>query len=119
MNDSSHLAGAVAEKSKHTPGPWKVHPREGMARSYYGTHVAASHYSTPGVSSGRDSVCDCTGEHQDANARLIAAAPELLEALRTLVSRDFAYYGGFVMDCNITMEEVQRARAAIAKAEGE
>ena len=46
----------------------------------------------------------------NANARLIAAAPELLEALECMLSCEDAHH---VIDAN------KRARAAIAKAKGE
>ena len=49
--------------SKHTPGPWSVHP---MART-------AVHQPELG----------CWIPQSEADARLIAAAPELLEALKS------------------------------------
>ena len=58
------------------------------------------------------------GPHQQdlkANARLIAAAPDLLEALRVFAETDLTSPGvrdTFAFD-------VLRARAAVAKAEGE
>lgn len=52
-------------------------------------------------------------ERWDADARLIAAAPELLEAFEKLVSLIDAGEGTW------TLEEQQKARAAIAKAKGE
>lgn len=57
-------------------------------------------------------------EISDADKCLIAAAPELLQALRALVARNFTYWGGFVCDSNISEDEVAFARAAIAKATG-
>lgn len=64
---------------KHSPGPWKVHPRGRSAPGYdvsdriiSDTWTGRSIY-TNGVS--------------DADAALIAAAPELLEALDALVSQ--------------------------------
>ena len=47
-------------------------------------------------------ICESVNE---ANARLIAAAPDLLEALKTIVSHCDKY-------------SLEKARAAIAKAEG-
>lgn len=53
------------------------------------------------------------GEQQTlANARLIAAAPELLEALKTLIDMDVAYQRGDKVE-----QAVEAAKAAIAKAE--
>lgn len=54
----------------HTPGPWHVGP----------------HY-TCDVESREGRVCECRpfgSDRADANARLIAAAPDLLEALKSL-----------------------------------
>jgi len=50
---------------------------------------------------------------RDANARLIAAAPDLLEALKSLIDMDVAYQRGPKV-----AEAVENADAAIAKATG-
>jgi hypothetical protein len=60
-----------------------------------------------------------TRDQQQANARLIAAAPELLAVLEHLVNRDFAYLDGRVAGGQIRAQDIQAARAAIAKAKGE
>jgi len=58
--------------SKHTPGPWAY-------ENYGGTvHVFLDNKE------GTPSICKLVGNDKDANARLIAAAPELLEALEEL-----------------------------------
>ena len=66
--------------SAHTPGPWKVvrHPRI--------AHVD-SETSVGSGANGMASVAWLTGGRvgQEANARLIAAAPDLLAALEALV----------------------------------
>lgn len=56
--------------AKHTSGPWKVRPVYSK-----GEPMPATIYA------GRESIADMTGTspHDDANARLIAAAPDLLE----------------------------------------
>lgn len=62
--------------SKHSPGPWKWEPDEyskgaGHIVDCNGAHVVFAHR------------CDQpTGLAYEADARLIAAAPELLEALK-------------------------------------
>lgn len=43
----------------------------------------------------------------------------VLEALRAIVNRDLTYFGGYVTDGAISMEDIQRAREAIAKLTGE
>lgn len=67
------------EKTQHTPGPWEVIERrdahqwpEGYVIKGWGANVLACVYDT-----GNDYV-SATGQ---ANAQLIAAAPDLLEAL--------------------------------------
>lgn len=84
--------------SKHTKGPWEYSEEDGepvvMAGDYY---VATAHIGVPGGNSGIDAAKD--------NARLIAAAPDLLEALKFI--RSVARFAHF-----------PEADAAIAKAEG-
>lgn len=68
--------------SKHTPGPWK---REGL--TVYAL-MSAGWLKGKELFKNRfwaNLVCDasCSKEEAEANARLIAAAPELLEALTT------------------------------------
>ena len=78
--------------NKHTPGPWFVDAHTNVLAE--GCLVAF-----PSVAAGL--------EKQEANARLIAAAPELLGALQKAVARQ-----GFSND------ELRDARAAITKAKG-
>lgn len=63
--------------TKHTPGPWKIYQSQAtMPRvivSADGSSVADANAGFP-----------CAEDEQDANARLIAAAPDLLDALRIL-----------------------------------
>ena len=83
--------------SKHTPGPWRV--------------VEDRVPSSLEVYAGKTAIAECWRradvETEIANARLIAAVPDLLKAL------EFVIRG--VPD---TWECVQQARAAIAKATG-
>ena len=98
--------------SKHTPGPWQTDQAE---------HDAP--YQDIRIHAGKGSICsvwiddaplhDYNAE-QRANARLIAAAPELLEALRTAVD----HLEG-MPDQEDVAACVVKARAAIAKATGE
>lgn len=87
--------------TKHTPGPWK-HERVGKTGNVY---VRCSDGFQPNDLFRSD-------EERLANARLIAAAPDLLEAAKHLSCCDFPDEVDFRCDgCNA-------ARAAIAKAEG-
>jgi len=88
--------------SKHTPGPWEIAPPHQTAG--WGLCVR---------SSGRI-LARMVGRDQDqkkADVRLMAAAPDLLEALKTLPQSLAATDD----DLNRWLE---RANAAIAKAEG-
>ena len=80
--------------SKHTAGPWRV--ANGVQ-----------------IRSQRDQIAKVwmmrSGEG-NANARLIAASPDLLEALQAFVK--------YAEDCNDDSHELDKARAAIAKARG-
>ena len=99
--------------SKHTAGPWRLSTRK---PDLDGVNVCfeidadnriniASGQSQEHI--GPDSICE---DECVANARIIAAAPELLEALRGFV----AEFGDKAMNAN-----VRAARSAIAKATGE
>lgn len=55
----------------------------------------------------------------EANARLIAAAPELLQALKRVIAmHDDQMFVSGVDDCGIIQTNLKSARAAIASAEG-
>lgn len=119
--------------SKHTPGPWNIEFRP-------------EHWERRWEISESDGACICVGDdwetpfrsEGDANARLISAAPDLLEACQTFAEwlrrEDEGLPAGIVRDtpegeqqwriwwgenlriCNLAQE---RAHAAIAKAMGE
>lgn len=111
-------------ESKHTPAPWLIgdlafthfQGPEGLSegRLAASIHHGAVSASVPliRVGAGRDDDAD----EVMANARLIAAAPELLEALRA--AEDFmAGFEGDELQEGID-ERLTTVRAAIAKAEG-
>lgn len=99
-----------------TPGPWRVVKRSGMARAHYGDCVTADFYSKPGVSDGRDSVCDCRGDHGHANACLIAAAPALYAACKALVGFSTEKFSSSDEMVARIMGVVEQARAALTLA---
>ncbi|WP_162405132.1 hypothetical protein [Pseudoxanthomonas jiangsuensis] len=82
---------------KHTPGPWFASGR------YIGTFNHKSAIGECRSASG----CWSDDEPASANARLIAAAPELLEALI-----------GVLRVADRATDEFDAARSAIAKATG-
>jgi hypothetical protein len=91
----------------HTPGPWEQDPTGDLAWWFIGT---ADKVVCECVES--DELTDLAPSESKANARLIAAAPDLLAALRDLLS-DAASSG----DPAIAEAIVANAYAAIAKAE--
>lgn len=102
---------------KHTPGPWRVvTDSRGFPQ-----HVVAETYET--TCSFLTSVKRyCGYEAIDANARLIAAAPELLDELKAVEAHLHAFveaieYGGG--SASKSADRLASVRAAIAKATGE
>ena len=61
--------------TKHTPGPWTHHPEDNIILDASGRRLIEWQARSVSVSV----------EERDANARLIAAAPELLEALEVVL----------------------------------
>ena len=98
-----------------TPGPWSVDPdnREGME---WNNHIVAA----PGIrvcfmaNGGSDEAAQARCE---ANARLIAAAPDLVAMLREVTdAADAVARDNFMWpECELA---VRRARALLAKIEG-
>jgi hypothetical protein len=93
--------------SAHTPGPWLVRPAE--VTSGWGLCVGNGKHIVAQLKGP-------AGAEKVANASLIAAAPEMLEALLDLVA--------LLPDPELDVDAVQReyvlaARAVIAKATGE
>ncbi len=70
--------------SQHTPGPWEVGPAPyGDCRIYAPSEVHAI-AKTYGPDLNGIGVCALTGPMNKSDARLIAAAPDLLAALREM-----------------------------------
>ena len=88
---------------KHTPGPWTVGGPDNS--DVLGCRPGKS-YTYP--------VAQCTGykEEREANARLIAEAPAMLEALRE-AARALA----FVRGCGLCVDCEKMAYTAILKSE--
>lgn len=94
---------------KHTPGPWEVVPKTG------GAIVTAS-----GVSVGMANKSSFSFGQRLANARLMAAAPQLLEALMLWERIDaLAYTQDFASDMEMYNTAMKATKAAIASATGE
>ena len=66
--------------SKHTPGPWEVMPRY-WYQGFFKIHHKQRGKGVSSLMLARVTVRPSWKDEQTANARLIASAPELLEAL--------------------------------------
>ncbi len=105
------------DKAKHTSGPWYI--REYTNRPNPWSYEIISH-ARIGFAPIAEIEVNFEGkfqEEQQANARLIAAAPDLLEAIEPLLSIYLEIYGK-EPDGELFVE-VQNARKAIAKATNE
>lgn len=95
-------------ETKFTPAPWglDVGCCPGDFDKYWQVH------------DGHDAIAcssNCTAGNREANARLIAAAPELYEALSACLN----YIENTESELGISLSSGQSARAALAKARGE
>ena len=91
--------------SKHAPGPWYYRRDDAVWKEAHGIFNEANEaiaWTTRGWSA---------GEIEEANARLIAAAPDLLAALKSL-------WGVIEHGGTITDEMAASYRAAIERARG-
>jgi hypothetical protein len=96
--------------TKHTPGPWTIDEKlEGQTCITSKQHGS---FAEPIICRVFDSSHVPLSE-QDANARLIAAAPELLEALQMMANKVFGYGYG-----ELTEDDRQRIIALLDKATG-
>lgn len=106
--------------SKHTPGPWAVRRWSWPTQVEGSIHqvISADSFPTafvPAWDKPEPGEVEA-GDEARANARLIAAAPELLEACKLIVSAFDA-----LKPASAARNEplqINAARAAIAKAEG-
>ncbi len=97
-------------QTTHTPGPWRVNksdPREIVDET--GNHVIAGCYDVYGY--------DAYEGDSIPNARLIAAAPVLLETLTSIVQHAKEF--GEIEDAETMLARIEeKARAALAEATG-
>lgn len=89
---------------KHTPGPWSV--------NVIGQHWNNKSLKHIEVTFGQDGECICDTVYNPSDANLIAAAPDLLEALKNMVT-------AYEYEASIDNPALLAARAAISKALGE
>ena len=127
--------------AKHTPGPWTLHKfcKDNVPFNCKSSTDSQSWTAyTQAVGAGEQLVAELTAHFNlshdydcgyprigsvselDANARLISAAPELLEALeRILYAHDSQGNGAAMGEANLCSFYATMARCAIAKAKGE
>lgn len=94
------------QKFKGTPGPWE-------SKTIHGDLKVIQKGSYEKLAPGMVSYCCVTELENKHDAKLIAAAPELLESLQEMVGS----LGVMVTDAE-SCPEIIKARAAIAKALG-
>jgi hypothetical protein len=100
---------------KHTPGPWAALPEE-ADKPYLrirGTRLGGRYKIANVIEPCYEGARQIEAEESRANARLIAAAPDLLEALRKIaaanVGEDGCYY--------TNRANIQIAKSAVAAVE--
>lgn len=112
----------MTQTSKHTPGPWRVEESTTLIwgrcdpddKTTYGMGIPVAEVR---LGSTRWNGPTIGWNEAEANARLIAAAPEMLEALAKMVC-EYDAWSGF-NDDGFEDETISEARAALAKARGE
>ena len=97
--------------SGHTPGPWRLERPPGP-RSVH--DITGDDYDIIGATDW----CVCEAIGNAADARLIAAAPDLLEALHGCLEQCVARYDERRGSRPTDKFEIEAARAALAKARG-
>jgi len=97
--------------TKHTPGPWTIHHYEWLPKGHVSIDALFHGELALVVWKMED---DEQSPECEANARLIAAAPELLEALQRCVGqlRELSFKNDRITRC------LEGAHRAIAKATG-
>jgi len=107
-------------ESKHTPGPWVVGMRNGYNPNTVfseGDNGIASVFGVP-MHCHIDDLTHIRDVQPLANARLIAAAPDMLEALKQVMGWIDGWSPTFTQD-EEWPEAEHYIRAAISKAEGQ
>ena len=103
----------MEQKAAHTPAPWHFK----KLAMHDGGHVVMF----TAQNGQRTHRLDCAGEFKEADAQLIAAAPELLAACKSMIEwddREKDHAVDFYARMALCEAAFNAARAAIAKAEG-
>ncbi len=96
-------------KATHTPGPWKITGGRFVGEGQM-IGAPSGHICRVYAPDNRD---------ESANARLIAAAPELLAACKAVIGHGYCANTSSVASQDyVSKKAIAKVRAAIAKAEG-
>lgn len=104
--------------NNHTAGPWESQTVTIAGDSLHDIKTGF------GIYAGDDCICDLmngegwTDKEVEANAQLISAAPDLLEALQNALNVLAGLATGDLETINRDSNAIKQARAAIAKARG-
>ncbi len=96
---------------KHTPGPWEIERYSDGLIQIVGNVRAVSEHEDHVTT-----VVEAVTRGDEANAKLIVAAPDLLDALEDAVNRLTSSLILLKCDDDFIKKETAKARAAIAKA---
>lgn len=110
-------------KEKFTPGPWFVSEDITRDRDINCHYVGDEYIAGFNIESGAKEIVSCEGipgcgDEERSNAHLIAAAPDLYEALSELVE-EIGVELKAIVGVFGESREITKARAALAKARGE
>lgn len=97
--------------NNHTPGPWSYHKWGKGSGTRFGIETADHRHGIASVAPNENASTLLSMSEHEANARLIAAAPELLAALQKI----FAWVDA---DCDPSIQSFDIARQAMNKAIG-
>lgn len=124
------MTQSVGDRGSHTPGPWEA-VRDESHFDTLSTVVAGAVTRFPGRQMMVQVGGSCGVAEQEANARLIAAAPTIFEALEPFGEIDgegdedfpddtkVTVKFGRTTDYTLTLGDFRRARSAIQSATGE
>ena len=101
-------------ETKFTPGPWYIRKT--------GKHWNNAELDNIEICYGKDDECICDTVYQDSDARLIAAAPDMYEALKEVVRYTAPGGARTITEAMESIKWYERVKeqinAALAKAEG-
>lgn len=114
---NSNNTSAEPQHASHTPGPWiELH---GLIRTRFDNPTRPAACITSGDTGTHENGQPLPRAEQEANARLIAVAPELLEACREWLEWGIEVFQKEQMSEDSPHGQILvQVRAAIAKAEG-